>query len=894
MASPQPADTPLPLSRVLREEYAALRPEWQEELAAAVSVPDEADEAARLARLFAIVHGRSQREGGSVDGRAQRPLAALCCSGGGIRSATFHLGILQGLARIGLLQRFDYLSSVSGGGFISGWLARWMHGCGGDCAQVVAQLDRPADDPRRPEPAPLSYLRRYSNYLTPRLGALSADSWTTVAIVLRNVVLNALVLLPVLAAALLVPLLAVCRLPAWLSFPAGTLFATACGLVLVSGFFVNLLRGADSDSPPWTQRFLLFGLLPLLAAVPLLLQAVYQALADDPAFFARAGAWRFTAVWALGAPLAALALAVLLQKPLLGRRVTSFAWDSGSLLIVGGVEILLYQNVAAAWLPGLLGRFPLYAVLGPGLVLGPMFLGRILIIGLSSLREMAQTAGRGDADREWWSRWLAWGLICKVVWFAASALVLYAPTLLATTAAKLGALLGAGGLGAVAAKLGQSALPKKADGGKSASPATRLFLAAATPLAVVALALVLARAGQEVLRHVAPEPAAAVHTASGWTFVAPYSGALHTVALAVALLLLFGFLVGWPFNVNRFSMQEAYRNRLIRAYLGASHGGRKPNPFTGFDAADDLPLADLAANRPLPVLNLTLNLVHGAELAWQERKAQGFTATPLHCGSADLGYRPSAEYGGLGGLSLGTAVATSGAASSPNMGLYSSPALTFLMTLFDLRLGIWLGNPGPPGRTTYRRGGPRSSARIAFDEAFGLTDACHPYVNLSDGGHFENFGLYEMVRRRCRTIVVGDAGADPSYAFADLGNAIRKIRIDLGIPIAFEKRVEIRGRAADGTPAAGTRYCAVASIHYDRVDPGAAPGTLVYVKPALPRDPSPPMDVDNYAATEPAFPHESTADQWFSGSQFESYRALGEAAIRAMARSETSFAGFDP
>src|SRR6185295_11571151 len=88
MASPQPADAPLPLSHVLREEYAALRPEWREELAAAVSVPDEADEAARLARLFAVVHGRSQREGGAVDGRAQRPLAALCFSGGGIRSAT--------------------------------------------------------------------------------------------------------------------------------------------------------------------------------------------------------------------------------------------------------------------------------------------------------------------------------------------------------------------------------------------------------------------------------------------------------------------------------------------------------------------------------------------------------------------------------------------------------------------------------------------------------------------------------------------------------------------------------------------------------------------------------------------------------------------------------------
>jgi hypothetical protein len=371
-----------------------------------------------------------------------------------------------------------------------------------------------------------------------------------------------------------------------------------------------------------------------------------------------------------------------------------------------------------------------------------------------------------------------------------------------------------------------------------------------------------------------------------WRYVPPYHGRIGVVALAVAALILFGFACGWPFNVNRFSLQAAYRNRLIRAYLGASNKLRNPNLFTGFDPADNIRLHELHANRPLPVFNMALNLVRGDNLAWQERKAESFTASPFHCGAFNTGYRPSRSYGGPGGISLGTAVATSGAAANPNMGFYSSPVISFIMTLFNVRLGIWLGNPRHCSQT-WRRSGPRSSARVIFAEAFGLTDLDHPYVSLSDGGHFEDLGLYEMVRRRCHTIVVSDAGADPSYAFTDLANAIRKIRIDQGIEIEFKERVKIypKATATGKPPKEDGKYCAVAIIHYDRVDGnGVPPGRLIYVKPAICEQPSPPpVDVGNYAVTSATFPQESTADQWFSESQFESYRALGEVAIETIA-----------
>jgi hypothetical protein len=256
--------------------------------------------------------------------------------------------------------------------------------------------------------------------------------------------------------------------------------------------------------------------------------------------------------------------------------------------------------------------------------------------------------------------------------------------------------------------------------------------------------------------------------------------------------------------------------------------------------------------------------VAGSRLAWQQRKAASFTVTPQTCGSGDVGYRPSSEYGG--GVSLGTAVAISGAAASPNMGYHSSPVVAFIMTLFNARLGAWLGNPGPPGKGAWREAGPMSAVRSLVKEALGQTSDQSAYVYLSDGGHFENLGLYEMVRRRCRAIVVLDGGCDPDFTYDDLGNALRKIRIDLRIPIDF-------GDAQARPLRERRKRCAVGTIRYSAVDGPGTDGQLVYVKPMLLKNEGP--DVVSYAAAHPAFPHQPTGDQWFDESQTESYRSLG-------------------
>jgi len=190
-----------------------------------------------------------------------------------------------------------------------------------------------------------------------------------------------------------------------------------------------------------------------------------------------------------------------------------------------------------------------------------------------------------------------------------------------------------------------------------------------------------------------------------------------------------------------------------------------------------------------------------------------------------------------------------------------------------VRLGWWLGNPGASGVKTWRRKGPQYSVGPLFSEAIGNTTDNYQYVNLSDGGHFENLGLYEMVLRRCHFIVVSDGGEDPECAYADLGEAVRKIRIDFGIPIEFGT-MTIYPRSAIDTLKNSGHNCAVGRIRYSVVDGADAPdGVIIYVKPACYGDE--PRDIYEYFKTNPTFPHETTSDQFFSESQFESYRMLG-------------------
>jgi hypothetical protein len=506
------------------------------------------------------------------------------------------------------------------------------------------------------------------------------------------------------------------------------------------------------------------------------------------------------------------------------------------------------------------------------------------LLGISFYAAMAIFAGISstflkDRDREWMSRASSGVLLSCVIWLGGCFLVLIAPAWVFHWQTWGSGIIG--GAGTAAGWLSARSRETAAKGGPGV---TAIAVKVAPAVFIVALALGLAIGTNVLLDRVgaaaiprythaayANQPGAVIpwtdhevflQHCSWWSLTYVFL-AFVAAALAAARYI----------NINKFSLHAMYRDRLIRAYLGASNPERYrcssssrngPNQFTGFAQSDNFPMSQLA-RRPFHVVNVCLNLVAGDRLAWQQRKAASFTITPLHSGSRELGYRPSDGYakGHQDPISLGTAITISGAAASPNMGYHSSPATGFIMTLLNARLGAWLGNPGKAGAHTWTHAGPHSAVASLLREAFGLTNARGKYVYLSDGGHFENLALYEMIQRRCQTIVVLDGGCDENFTYEDLGNALRKIRIDLDADITFQDACIKPLRTMD-------KRCAVADILYG----DGSRGQLIYVKPMAVGNLPP--DVASYAKANPTFPHQSTADQWFDESQTESYRMLGE------------------
>ncbi len=838
---------------------------------------DDLAEHAELRRpnpVFSLLHNRER--------------SALCISGGGIRSATFALGVLQGLAQHSfaanqfqepprLLADFDFLSTVSGGGYIGSWFSSWVQRAG--VANVLRQIAHHSANTNKidPEPKPVRHLREYTNYLDPQLGLFSADTWTLAATVVRNILLNWLVLIPFLAAALLLPHLfnRVLRTPQPLGFNWLLWLGFGFGVLGVG----SLLHGLPSFGKYACsqQDFVKWCLLPLIAAAICISiwwcwLSTEEASAVTLLDFLLFGAGLHT-----GGFLLAIVFSVFSKSEnFFDIRKTAFTtkrvFAPNPLLLMKGAAGAIVTGALGAWLASLVANaihpsdtdntrnFACFAV---PLVASMFTLTGVLAVGISSKIT-------NDEDREWWSRAGGWLLAATIGWLAFFSLVLLLPPFVlswgATSTVNMSGLAAA--LGWYVTQAGSQSKSRPEGRNSPANPPTVLeklnnfLLPIAAVLFLIALCVVLTLTNAKIVEFL-----------SRYKWIGEYGSLpLFLIEAGVATLA-----SKWV-NVNKFSLHAMYRMRLIRAYLGASNVRRAPNPFTGFDENDNIAMTDMSSEKPLHVLNLCLNLVGGSNLAWQERKAESFTVSRFHSGCHRVGYQPSATYGHgskPGGISLGTAMAISGAAASPNMGYHSSPLTAIIMTLFNARLGWWLANPGEVGRPSWNHDGPDFAIKPFLDEALGRTNDQNRYVYLSDGGHFENLALYEMVLRRCKYIVVIDSGCDPEYTREDLGNAVRKVRIDLGISIEFADGIDI-----DPDLGEKGKRCALATIHYDCVDKDAEPGHLLYIKPVLKGNE--PEDVKNYGSVNTAFPQEPTSDQWFTESQFESYRRLGLFTVEEM------------
>lgn len=864
---------------------------------------DTESPSAEAPRAFSEVYQRERASIPNAEGAldSTRALSGLAFSGGGIRSATFNLGIIQALSELKLLRQFDYLSTISGGGYIGGWLTAFIHRCAnGDVKQAEETLHTGGR-----EAGVLRFLRSYSNYLTPRLGLISPDTLTAIATYVRNLYLNLSLLLLYLAVILIVPRILVWG-ARWLAGWEGEA-ATAAGrmepllfiavtLLFLAMIFVGLNIGGSikkHTTPPFFMRqgwVVSLVVLPILFSAWLLGYGLYvgsSALATISTWD-----WIFAAIgvyfvpWSLGW--------------LFGRWYSREDPDQVTFSF-GGVLCMVLCALAAAALGGLLlAVFAYWAdwlhqfgYTGSWVISA---LGAALMLKFYSLTVIAHigTMGRdfSHETREWWSRLGGWVLLFALAWTVVFTIVFVAPAFFKW--AQLWLLSSGAGIWSLATAAGVI-LGRNPLTGLLHKKSWRDRVASITPyIFIIGLLGLMAWGLQEILLRFFCSMCAAESYVRGSSFGAVLlkeaqffkAVPIETLLLVAGACFLVATLLAKRVDVNLFSIYYFYRQRLTRCYLGASRcESRSPHPFTGFDPQDDLSLSDLCrvengqvvCQRPYPILSTAMNMVHGKQLAWQERRASCFAFTPLFCGydfylPDEKGelisyYRPTDKY--LDGAKLGTAIAVSGAAASPNMGYHSSPPLTFLMTVFNVRLGHWTGNPSH--KDAWSRQSPPSGSKYLLKELLGLTDYDSPYVYLSDGGHFENLGVYELVRRRCMTILAIDAGADAFNNFDDLGNVIRKCYADFGVVI--EMHVEDLKHDAQSQVKS---YYAMGDIIY----PDGQRGTLLYIKPGLKGDET--ADLLNYARTHAGFPHEPTNDQWYDESQFESYRKLGHWIGRAV------------
>lgn len=917
----------------------------------------------KVSRRTAL-QGQEQRDNGtesSLDGERIRPFetllaqtqrSALCLSGGGIRSATFNLGILQGLARHGLLERFDYLSTVSGGGFVGGWLSAWIQRRG--LRQVMLALKKTPESPLEPEAKPIIHLRNYSNFLSPKLGLLYADTWALVATLVRNMILTGLVFVPFLMAVLMAPRLWIAllhrssfdnqivpgsfaaslgRLSGWLNVSNSEMVCILIGYL--TGWLALTYIGSNLPSTQGKDshegNFFKWCLLPMvISAIAfsmfwLRLRQRGGSLALQPIFGSEHPP-DWLAMVTFGITLIAVpwVICVLYRRRTDGgQRFWKFFLGSGFatvLIAIAQVVNGFFLWYAATRLFSISGsdydtRF--YAIFAVPIVLAIWSLSGVLMAGFTSRFTK-------DEDQEWWARAGAWMMIVMVAWVLINTLVLYAPSWFLSVSTKImyplstelswqdTAKIVVGVFSVVAAILGgfSSKTPANQQQAKQSGLKGKLVQIAVNLCALIGMAflliiiiivtnILLTKGFGTTLNQKLTLSNLSYNLTDHKSII--FNSGFWYLLLFTVFITLFSIGMGWLISTNRFSLHYMWRNRIIRAYLGASRKERNPNLFTGFDTCDNTPMYKLRPDQPeaphpepdcpesipeqrsgklLHILNIALNLTGGNKLALQDRRAESFTVSPLHCGSYLLGYRRSWKYGGLDddSISLGTAIAISGAFVSPNMGyMMTSPVLRFLMALFNVRFGWWLGNPGRAGEgiipsvNTFNHRSPVHSVKPIVQEAFGMISDKSDYVYLSDGGHFENLGLYEMVLRRCRFIVVSDASTDADYSFGSLAMSIRQIRVDLGVPIdmqdfsIFHQSEDRRGK-----------YCSIGKIRYSCVDGASADesdGVLIYIKAALIG--GEPRDVLNYSKESGDFPQEVIVDQWFSEAQFESYRALG-------------------
>jgi hypothetical protein len=348
---------------------------------------------------------------------------------------------------------------------------------------------------------------------------------------------------------------------------------------------------------------------------------------------------------------------------------------------------------------------------------------------------------------------------------------------------------------------------------------------------------------------------------------------LYPAALILAVAL--GLIV----NLNYLTIHRYYRDRLMEAFMPDIERVRKNEAGPARDA-DPAPLAAMCRDDdprgPYQIINSNLVLTGTTDKTRRTRGGDSFILSPRYCGSNATGWRETETFF-ANQITLPTAMAISGAAANPNagsggVGVTRNPIVSLLMSLLNVRLGMWM--PHPRRKRQWIR--PNHFEPGLLDLVDWRRDETSWTLRLSDGGHFDNLGVYEMIRRRLAFIVVSDAGADPDYAFADLTEAMVRVKEDFGARIVFDDVLAL-GPLMPGAEAMpfprnshrSKRGYARATVTYN----DGTTGTLIYLTTTIIDGLR--LELLGYLGAHPDFPDETTADQFFSQAQFEAYRELG-------------------
>jgi hypothetical protein len=333
------------------------------------------------------------------------------------------------------------------------------------------------------------------------------------------------------------------------------------------------------------------------------------------------------------------------------------------------------------------------------------------------------------------------------------------------------------------------------------------------------------------------------------------------------------YLVSIVLQPNNNSPHRLYRDRLSNAFCP-----RFVDPVTRKERP--VRLSEMDGNGPYNLINTTLNVQADKRINRRGRNGEFFLFSPHHVGCEATGFAKTVdvENGLAPDLDAATAMAISGAAVSANMGSESIKPLRFTLAIFNVRLGYWMSNVKQlVGKSRY------SVLPYFLRDVLGQLTSTKKLLYLTDGGHIENLGVYELLRRRCKVIFAVDAEADPEMNFGALVKLQRYARIDLGARIEINwSEIRKRSLAAQKNEGAATSgpHCAIGQIQYENGDPGV----LVYIKSSISGDEN--DYIRDYNRRVTAYPHETTADQFFSEEQFEVYRALGFHAVHGLLKGE--------